>query len=140
MPESSLPVEYLFTITANTANNTMIQGAPQGTRLIVAVTGGTFEGPKLKGTIDAPGGDWLTMRADGSAKLDVRLSLKTDDGAVILMTYNGIGVNRDGSFSIRTAPQFETGDERYSWLNNVQGVGIGAPGPGTVTYQIYALQ
>jgi len=140
MPESSLPVEYLFTITADTANNTMLTGAPQGSRLIVAVTGGTFEGPRLKGTVDVPGGDWLTMRADGTAKLDVRISLKTDDGATILMSYNGVGVTKDGVFSIRTAPLFETGDERYAWLNNVQAVGLGAPGAGNVTYQIYALQ
>jgi hypothetical protein len=138
--ETSFPVEYLFTITANTANNTMLAGAPQGSRMLVTVTGGTFEGPKLKGTVDNGGGDWLTMRADGSAKLDVRITLRTEDGAAILMTYTGIGVMKDGAFSIRTAPLFETGDERYRWLNNVQCVAKGAPGAGNVTYEVYALQ
>jgi hypothetical protein len=142
MPESALPVEYLFTITAQTVAPVMMQNGPQGTRVIVGVTGGTFEGPKLKGTVAANGGgDYLTSRADGSVKLDVRIVLNTDDGAVILMTYNGIGLTRDdGSLSLRTAPLFETGDERYSWLNRVQAVATGAPGRGDVSYTVYALK
>jgi hypothetical protein len=142
MPESALPVEYLFTITAQTVAPVMMQNGPQGTRVIVGVTGGTFEGPKLKGTVAANGGgDYLTSRADGSVKLDVRIVLNTDDGAVILMTYNGIGLTRDdGSLSLRTAPLFETGDERYSWLNRVQAVATGAPGRGDVSYTVSALK
>jgi hypothetical protein len=142
MPETALPVEYLFTITAQTVAPVMMQNGPQGTRVIVGVTGGTFEGPKLKGTVAANGGgDYLTSRADGSVKLDVRIVLNTDDGAVILMTYNGIGLTRDdGSLSLRTAPLFETGDERYSWLNRVQAVATGAPGRGDVSYTVYALK
>ncbi len=135
----TLPVEKLFTITADTTPPTFVNGGPQGSRMIVAVTGGTFEGPKLKGTIHGAGGDWLTMRADGSAKLDVRIILKTEDGAEILMTYNGVGVMADGAFKIRTAPLFETGDERYAWLNQIQAVAHGAPGNGNVTYDVYAL-
>jgi len=139
MPETALPVEHLFTITAATTPRATIQGA-NGTRVVVAVTGGTFHGPKLNGTVaDQPGGDWVTSRADGSLKLDVRLLLKTDDGADILMMYSGIGVRRDGSLAIRIAPQFESGDERYAWLNNVQAVGTGSPSSGSVTYEVYAL-
>jgi len=85
---------------------------------------GAFEGQKLRGTIaDAPSGDWVYSRPDGSIKLDVRVTLLPVDGAAILMTYSGIGVPKDGAMSLRTAPQFETGDERYGWLNNVQAVG-----------------
>ena len=139
MPET-LSVEKLFTITADTAAPLMLQGAPQGTRLHVIVTGGSFEGPKLKGTVvENSGGDWLTMRADGSVKLDVRITLKTEDGALILMTYLGIGNTVDGGLSIRTAPLFETGDERYTWLNRLQAVAVGKPGKGNVTYDVYAL-
>lgn len=138
MPET-LPVEKLFTITANTTQAGMLAGAPQGGRLIVHVTGGSFEGPKLKGIVESGGGDWLTMRADGSFKLDVRILLKTDDGAQILMTYTGIGVVEGGAPKLRTTPLFETGDERYTWLNRVQAVAHGAPGQGNVTYDVYAL-
>lgn len=140
MPESSLPVEHLFTITAILGNRSLVQDGPQGTRVIVHVTGGTFEGPKLKGTVvEHSGGDWVTMRADGTFKLDVRITLQTDDGALIYTAYQGVGKRGDAGNVLRTAPLFETGDERYRWLNSVQGVGIGSSGEGTVTYDIYAL-
>jgi hypothetical protein len=137
MPETSLPVEHLFTITANTSINAMIANGPAGTRVIVDASSGTFAGPKLKGTVKGPGGDWVIQRPDGSLLLDVRLVLETDDGAVIYMTYRGIGL--DGAAWLRTAPQFETGDERYAWLNNVQAVATGAAGGSSVTYEVYRL-
>jgi hypothetical protein len=112
-----------------------------GTRVVVPVLNGTFEGQKLRGKIaDAPAGDWVYSRPDGSIKLDVRLTLLTDDGAVILMTYSGIGVPKEGAMVLRTAPQFETGDERYGWLNNIQAVGVGTFDRGSVTHDVYALQ
>lgn len=139
MPLESVPVDYLFTIRAQTVRGAPVADGPQGARNIVPVTGGTFEGPRLKGTIEQPAGDWVTRRADGSAKLDVRLTLKTEDGAVILMAYNGILQVNDGIAKIRSAPLFETGDERYTWLNRVQAVGIGTPVQGGVEYDIYAV-
>ena len=126
MSETSLPVRHLFKITLTTEGApTMLTGAPQGTRMLIGVGGGKFEGERLRGEAVAPGGDWVTQRQDGSIKLDVRLTLLTDDGAAILVTYNGIGTFDDGNLKARSAPLFETGDERYTWLNNVQGVGIG---------------
>lgn len=140
MPATSLPVEHLFSIMAELGSAITIENGPAGTRHIVNVTGGSFEGPRLRGKIaDSPAGDWVTARPDGSVRLDVRVTLLTDDGAPILMTYSGIGAVKDGSFAIRSAPQFETGDPRYTWLNNVQAVGVGVRGRGTVTYEIYAL-
>ena len=139
MPESSLPVEFLFTLTANTTPPAMLTGAPQGSRIVVGVTGGSFKGPKLEGTVAGPAGDWVTLRANGSLKLDVRLTLQTADGASILMTYNGIGRQGEGGLDIRTAPLFETGDERYAWLNDVQAIGVGRTVPDGVEYQVYAV-
>jgi Protein of unknown function (DUF3237) len=143
MPLDSLPSEFLFTITAQTAEKppVMIPSGPAGTRVIVTAMNGTFEGPKLKGKVaDAAGGDWVTVRADGIMSLDVRLCLLTDDGASIYMTYTGLGRREaDGSMMIRTVPRFETGDERYSWLNSVQAVSHGTTTPGSVTYDVYGL-
>jgi hypothetical protein len=133
-------VEFLFTLTGTLSAASSIQGGPAGTRRIVNVTGGSIDGPRLRGTILPPGGDWITVRADGTAKLDVRLTIDTDDGALILMTYTGISATRNGDRTIHTAPLFETGDERYAWLNAVQGIGIGSSGGGVVTYQVYALR
>ena len=142
MPETSLPVEHLFTFTETVGRGVSTKSGPIGRRAIVPVLTGAFEGPRLRGTVaaDAPSGDWVYSRADGSIKLDVRLTLLTDDGAVILMTYSGIGISTEGSMSLRTAPQFETGDERHGWLNNVQAVGVGNFGRGTVTHDVYALR
>ena len=139
MAASSLPVEHLFTLAlqADTSAAYQVRGGPAGRRIIAAVAGGTFEGPKVRGTV-APvtGGDWVTVRADKSFRLDVRLVLVTDDDAVIYMYYGGIVV--DGQ--ARSAPYFETGDERYAWLNNVQAVGIGSIDASGPTYEVYALQ
>lgn len=140
MPESSLPVEHLFTLTAALGGTSVITGGPQGGRAIVAVPSGTFDGPKLKGTLaENSGGDWVTLRPDGTFKLDVRITLVTDDGATILMAYQGIGKRSENGNVLRTAPLFETGDERYAWLNQVQAVGIGSSGDGKVIYDVYAL-
>jgi hypothetical protein len=142
MALDSLPVEHLFTITANTADRppVMIPGGPHGTRVLVTAMSGTFSGPKLSGKVaDAAGGDWVTVGADGTMFLDVRLTLITDDGAPIYMEYKGIGVRQaDGSTKIRTAPYFQTSDERYTWLNQVQAIAHGSTGKGTVTYDVYA--
>lgn len=143
MPLDALPAEFLFTLTANTAEKppVMIANGPRGTRVNVTAMSGTFEGPKIKGVVaDAAGGDWVTLGADGTMFLDVRLTLTTDDGAAIYMTYTGVGQrNEDGSMAIRTAPRFETGAEQYAWLNKVQAVGLGTTGKGTVTYEIYGV-
>ncbi len=140
MSGESLPVEHLFTIKADTTATppAFVQNGPQGTRFVVEARAGSFEGAKLKGTVRGPGGDWVTLRPDGSGKLDVRLILETDDGGTILMTYNGIMT--DAGAKIRSAPLFETGDERYAWLNTVQAVALGAADANGVTYEVYALQ
>jgi hypothetical protein len=141
MPETYLAVEPVFTINVATIAPVMIPGGPQGGRMIVGVTGGTFEGERLRGTVVAgSGGDYLTLRDNGTMKLDVRLILATDDGANILMTYTGIGASDADGFGLRTTPLFETGDDRYKWLNDVQCVAIGELTAEGVTYQVYALK
>ena len=137
MPETSLAVEHLFTISAATRTAGLLKDGPHGTRVVVGVTGGTFEGQRLKGTVKGPGGDWVTLRPDGSGRLDVRLLLETDDGALILMQYTGVFAQ--GASYIRSAPLFETGDERYAWLNDVLSVGLGSVGEGEVTYDVYQV-
>ncbi len=140
MSESTLPVEHLFTMTAALGTRVMVGNGPAGQRVVVEVTGGTFEGARLKGTIIGTGGDWVLIRPDGSMKLDVRLTLQTADGAVLYMSYTGIGIRQGERNALRTAPLFETGDERYAWLNTVQAVGTGSSGGESVTYDVYALK
>jgi hypothetical protein len=132
--------EHLGTLRVETGTRTVVENGPQGTRTIVQVVSGRFEGPRVKASVQAPAGDWITNRADGSYRLDVRLTLKTDDGALILVTYNGIGQSTNTGASLRVAPLFETGDSRYVWLTRLQAVGVGERVGTTVTYEIYGLK
>lgn len=144
MALDALPAEHIGTLTARTndVDRPVVAGGPFGTKVVATVTEATFVGPKINATgIDGvAGGDWLTILADGNFALDVRVSLRTDDGADIYVTYTGMGSrNEDGTASIRTAPRFETGDERYAWLNNLFCVAIGATTPDGVEYEVYAV-
>jgi hypothetical protein len=142
MTGTQLDVEHLFTMSLTTGNsrNSLIRSGPAGTRIIAEVTGGTFNGPRLSGTVIGPGGDWVHARSDRSMRLDVRLLLVTEDNESILMTYNGIGLPQDdGTTQLRTAPTFETGADAYQWINNIQAVGIGSTAAGVVDYEVYAV-
>ena len=132
--------EYLGTLRAETGTRTVVENGPQGTRTIVQIVGGRLEGPRIKASVQGPAGDWITNRADGTYKLDVRLTLRTDDGALILATYNGIAQTTGTGASLRAAPLFETGDPRYAWLTRLQAVGVGERVGTAVRYDIYALK
>jgi hypothetical protein len=132
--------EYLGSMQVQTGTRTVIENGPQGTRTIVQINGGRFEGPRLKASVQTPAGDWITNRADGSYKLDVRLTLRTDDGALILVTYNGVGQTTPAGASLRAAPLFETGDQRYAWLTRLQTVAVGERVGTDVKYDVYALK
>ncbi len=131
-------LELLFTLTAETTLTGMIANGPMGTRVIVDASTGSFEGPKMRGTVSGPAGDWVTVRADGSMQLDVRIMLKTDDGADIYCEYKGIGL--DNATKITTAPMFQTAHENYTWLNSVVAVARGTSGGGKVTYEVYEVK
>ncbi len=139
-PPHAPSFEYLGRLRADLGTRTVIENGPQGTRTIVQILGGRFEGPRLKATVQTPAGDWITNRADGSYRLDVRLTLKTDDGALILVTYNGIGQTTSAGASLRAAPLFETGDSRYAWLTRLQAVAVGERAGGALFYDIFALK
>ncbi|HLJ23687.1 MAG TPA: DUF3237 domain-containing protein [Candidatus Acidoferrales bacterium] len=139
-PPRAPAFEYLGRLRADIGSRTVIEKGPQGTRTIAEIVGGSFEGPRLKATVQTPAGDWITNRADGSYKLDVRLTLKTDDGVLILVTYNGIGQTTAAGASLRAAPLFETGDSRYAWLTHVQAVAVGERNGSAVVYDVYALK
>ncbi len=144
---------FLFTVTITVATPQIVGATPIGERRNVPVTGGTFEGKRLRGTIMPGGSDWIVVRADGVWQLDVRLPLQTDDGALINMTYKGFrhgpaailerlnrGETVDPSeYYFRTVPFFETAAAKYAWLNSIVSVATGhrtASGP---TYQVYEV-
>ena len=111
-----------------------------GSRRIVPVTGGTFEGPKLKGTALGGGSDWILVRPDGASELSVRVTLKTDDDQLINLTYRGLMFTpKGGELYWRTTPIFETGAAKYEWLNKIIAVGVGRTVPGKAAYSIYQV-
>lgn len=141
MPESvsALPVEFLFSMHLELAPAVVIPGGPHGTRVFVNVVSGTVSGPRVNATVHPnSGADWVHVRADGVAQLDVRFTMVTDDGAVIAVEYKGI-LDTGPDRKPRVAPLFQTGAQQYLWLNNVQAVGIGIPGQDEVTYDVYAV-
>lgn len=142
-PLDSIPATYLGTLSADTTSvaPSVIPNGPFGTRVIVTVSSAEFVGPRINASMPdgVAGGDWVTSRADGSIGLDVRLSLRTEDGADIYVTYYGVGTTTDDVMTIRTSPRFETGDERYSWLNSVMAVALGKRTETGVEYDVYQI-
>jgi hypothetical protein len=107
---------------------------------VVAVSGGTFEGPRLKGTVIGPAGDWIVQRDDGSRLLDVRALLQTDDGQRVYVMWRGIAYTPPGgTLHARILPMFETGAAKYAWLNNVVAVGLYRPTAGKILYRVYEI-
>ena len=72
----------------------VIGQTPGHDRRVGEITGGTFEGERLRGKILSGGSDWQSLRADGTLTLNVRFVMQTDDGALIGMTYQGIATDR----------------------------------------------
>ena len=149
-----LQSEHLFTAKFNVATPTILENTPQGTRIIAGINGGSFEGPRLRGRVAAtPGGDWILIRNDGAWQMDVRLTLVTDDDQHIFMTYRGIrhgdpkvldrlakGEPVDPSeYYFRNTPVFETGSEKYSWLNRIVAVSTGHRFPDGPVYKVYEI-
>jgi Protein of unknown function (DUF3237) len=119
----SRPLMVLRLATAATQD---IGQTQQGTLTIFPVIGGSFEGDRLRGKVLAGGGDWVTAHADGTFTLDLRVTLETDDGSLIHMTFTGI--RDDAHHYFRTVPRFETGAPKYAFLNRLLAVGFGEIG------------
>lgn len=137
---SNIPVSFLFRLEAFVDQPIAISPGPQADRVIVAPTGGLVEGPAFNGEIVAgPSSEWATLRADGTMKADVRLVLRSYDQQYVLMTYNGIAKPEGDSLSVIIAPLFETAVPEFTWLNNLQTLGIGKPTDQGIAYDIYQI-
>ena len=121
----SLPMNWrpLMILRLATSATQEIGSSPQGTLTIFPVTGGSFEGERLRGTVLAGGGDWVTAHGNGTFTLDLRVTLETDDGGLIHLTFTG--VRDDANHYFRTVPRFETAAPKYAFLNRLLAVGIG---------------
>ena len=150
---TDLKTELLFEMSANVAEPHDIGITPAGTRRIIPVTGGTFQGPKLKGAVLPGGGDWLLIRPDGVRQLDVRATLRTDDGHLIYVSYWGLFDVAPEVFQrlVRgeavAASEYLLSDyaslrdrlRKYGWLNRLVTVGIGTRTPAGLSYTVFAI-
>jgi hypothetical protein len=151
---ATLAAEYLMTLHAP------IAGAPQhidDTLTIFHSDSGTVDGPRIKGRILAPTADWLRAMPGGSLRVDARMSISTDDGAQIHVQYGGVIAIAPADFArmaagetltgdemhFVTAPVFQTGDQRYAWLNRTQAIGkavaLKGGAGGFVRYEVFAM-
>jgi hypothetical protein len=104
-----------------------------GTRQFIPITGGRFSGDGIRGEVMAGGADWQLLRPDGVREVLALYSLRTDDGAVIVVDNRGIIVPpaaAGGAAYVRTAPTFHAPQGKYDWLNKTTFVGTITPAPG----------
>jgi hypothetical protein len=150
---AEIRTSYLLTMRLAVSGLQSIGETPSGNRRVGLVAGGTFEGPRLRGTVLPGGADWIIGRADGATTLDVRIVLQTDDGATIGLTYRGLrhgpaavmekvnsGVFVDPSeYYFRTVMNFETASPKYAWLNKIFAIGTGSRPPEGPVYEIFEV-
>lgn len=122
----------------------MVGPTSSGTRVVYEVIEGEITGDRIRAKSVSAGADWILIGPEATGMLDVRFTAETDDGAVVYIQYNGRTdvSNGAGAAPIYVAPRFETGDERYAWLNKIQAVGKGTldAEANVVTYEWYELR
>ena len=133
----------LATATAKLSPPIMLPNTPAGTRIIFEISDYRFEGSRFTARQrGAAAADWLVVGPEGTATLDVRVTLETRDGVVVLLRYSGRADSSRGlaGAPIYAAPQFDTGDERYAWLNRIQCVAKGTLAGNDLAYEVYEVR
>ena len=147
LPESlkSRRTRPLFVLREQVPPLLVVGQTPTAFRRVGLVQGGSFEGERLSGEV-VSGNDWQSVRGDSCIKLDVRLVLRTTDGALIVMTYQCLragppdvidkldkGEEVDpATYYFRMSPMFETSAPKYDWMKRIIAIGAGyrrADGP-----------
>lgn len=98
-----------------------------GERNIVPITGGTFSGPGLKGTIIGGSWDWQLLRTDGCRQIKADYMLRTDDGAIINVVNTAVSCRGKTGAPVRTHPVFEPPLGKYEWLGQTTFIGTLEP-------------
>ncbi len=150
---TTVSTQYLMTLYAPLGPTQEIDAALE---INEVKPGGWVKGPRINGTLLAPGGDWARVLPSGVAHLDVRATIKTDDGALIYISYGGIYkdseetearaakgevlTSRDMYFVI--APTLQTSAKKYEWLNAVQCIGkmVSYKSDSYVKYDIFVVR
>jgi len=148
-------LEHIMSYTVKIVEPEVIGPVPEGLRVNGYILGGEVTGPRVSGKLRPVGGDWLTIRKDGVAILDVRATIETQDGALIDLSYSGILDMGDDGYeqflqgrppasgtAIRMSPRLQTSHPGYLWLNRLHCLGIGQAylERSEVAYDVYAVR
>lgn len=148
-------LDYLMSYNATLGPPEIIGPTPDGLKMNIYVTGGEVSGPKIRGKILPVGGDWFTLRPDGIGVLDVRATMKTNDDALIYVSYHGItdlgedaynetlkGESTPQEAYVRSNPKLSTAHPNYIWLNRLFCLGIAkvSADVSEIIYDVYAVR
>lgn len=147
-------MEHLFSYQARLKPPEVVGPLPEGARATFYIDGGTVRGQHLNGRMQASGADWFLLRRDGVGQLDVRGAMESDDGALIYVSYPGLGdLGEDGydrfmrgelpkRLKLRTTPVLRTAHPDYQWLHRLLCVGVGEADLEKleVSYDVYAVR
>jgi Protein of unknown function (DUF3237) len=85
---TEMRTKFLFRLALEVGAHHVVGPTPVGDRRVAPISGGTFDGPRLSGTVLPGGTDWITVDAGGTClRIDVRVPLRTLDGALLVMAY-----------------------------------------------------
>jgi hypothetical protein len=141
-------LEFVFELRAEVGTPVVL-----GSRRIVPVGSGTFEGPSIKGRLHPGGADYQVIHADGFTEVDARYMLETDQGELIYVSNQGMrhgppdviaklnaGQSVDQSqIYFRTVPRFETAAPGLAWLTRAIFVCVGERYPAGVVIRFYRV-
>ena len=147
-------LEHIFSYYITVTFPETVGPVADGLRLNFYIKGGEITGPKLFGKVRPVGADWVTIRRDGIALIDVRAIFETTDGAVIYVTVDGTADLGENGYEqalagkpppsptrYRVFPRFHTAHPQYAWLNRLHCLGIGEGDflRARVVYDVYAV-
>jgi hypothetical protein len=151
--QSVLKLEFIFAANVAVDPPLDLGDVGKGGRRIVPIAGGSFSGPDIRGDVLPGGADWQILRDDGTAELEARYTLRTDDGVLIYVRNHALrhgppevisalaaGQPVDAArYYFRGATFFETGDARYAWLTRHIVVCTGEREPAAVKLRFFKM-
>ncbi len=124
MSENALLTEFALELRVSIGRPLSLGPAAFGARRTIPITGGEFEGPRIKGQVLAGGADYQIVRADGVTTVEAIYTIQAEDGALIHVRNVGIVVPPgDGPGYVRTTPTFDAPQGPHDWLNKAIFVG-----------------
>ena len=151
-PVSEIKTEFLFTI-ALEVEVLNLGDTPYGSRRVGRFGAGSFEGPKLRGTVLSGGACWMLLRRDDALEIEVRITLETDDKQQIYMSWKGFRHGPKGvidrlnrgeivdpeTYYFRTTPYFETSSKKYDWMNRICSIAAGSRKVNERTLEVFQV-